>query len=263
MSSQQEPNKAEEKTQPAPLSRLPRLFVSRRWWWVSLLVIGGMLITFRLGIWQLDRLQQRQAENAEYIEQTKAAPLVLDGLPLAHEASDLKDRAAMVDGYFDFSEQIVLVQQNYQGRPGGHLVAPFIIAGGDEAILVNRGWIPAHEIETGEFEPFSDPDQGTVQGSLQPSQTLSRGRETEVEGRQQEWYRIDIAAIQEQVPYELAPIFLLEKPPSGVQEELPIREEPEIDLSDGPHLGYAIQWFFFCTILGIGYTYFVRTRSPV
>jgi surfeit locus 1 family protein len=263
MTSQQEPTKAEEKTQPAPLSRLPRLFVSRRWWWATLLVIAGMLITFRLGIWQLDRLQQRRAENAEYLEQIKAAPLVLDGVPLASQASDLKDRAATADGHFDFSEQIVVVQQNYQGRPGGHLVAPFIIAGGDGAILVNRGWIPAHEIERGDFEPFSDPDQDTIQGSLQPSQTLSGGRETEAEGRLQEWYRIDINAIQEQIPYELAPVFLLEKPPSEIQEDFPFRVVPEIDLSDGPHLGYAIQWFFFCTILAIGYAYFVRTRSPV
>jgi surfeit locus 1 family protein len=268
MSSSQETTEKKEKKEPAPLSSLPRLFVSRRWWWVSLLVIAGMVITFRLGIWQLDRLQQRRAENAEFIEQNNAASLVLDSLPLNSQPSDLKasglkDRNAMAVGRFDFSEQIVLVQQNYQGRPGGHLVAPFIIAGGDEAILVDRGWIPAHEIEQGDFKTFSDPNQDKIHGSLQPSQTLSGGRETEVEGHQQEWYRIDINAIQEQMPYDLAQVFLLEKPPSEVQEELPIRVEPEIDLSDGPHLGYAIQWFFFCTILAIGYAYFVRTRSPV
>ena len=32
----------------------------------------------------------------------------------------------------------------------------------------------------------------------------------------------------------------------------------EIDLSEGPHLSYAMQWFIFSLGLGIGYVVFVR-----
>ena len=39
-----------------------RLF-SRRWIPATILVIVGMMITARLGIWQLDRLEQRRAFN--------------------------------------------------------------------------------------------------------------------------------------------------------------------------------------------------------
>ena len=35
----------------------------------------------------------------------------------------------------------------------------------------------------------------------------------------------------------------------------------EIDLSDGPHLSYAIQWFAFATILLVGYAAYVRSRG--
>ena len=135
----------EGKEPPAPISRLPFLFFSRRWWWATLLVIAGMVVTFRLGIWQLDRLQQRRTDNAIYVEKISVPPLQLDGSPLEDNIEELKDRAAIAEGYFDFSEQIILVQQNYQGRPGGHLVAPFIIKDSSTAILVDRGWIPADE----------------------------------------------------------------------------------------------------------------------
>jgi surfeit locus 1 family protein len=261
MSTSQEPVEAEEKASQVPLTRLPRLFVSRRWWWVSILVVAGMAVTFRLGIWQVNRLQQRRARNAEYIEQIQAAPLALDGDGLTASADELRDRLAESEGRFDFDEQVVLVQQNYEGRPGVHLIAPFVIDGTNEAILVDRGWIPAHEYERGELGRFADLGQDTVHGSLQPSQTLSGGRVSDVDGRQDEWYRIDIEAIQEQLPYELLSAYLMEAPPAEIQEHLPYRVEPEIDLSEGPHLGYAIQWFLFCLMLAVGYAYFVRTRS--
>ena len=32
----------------------------------------------------------------------------------------------------------------------------------------------------------------------------------------------------------------------------------DIDLSEGPHLGYAVQWFSFAAILALGYPFFVR-----
>lgn len=220
-----------------------------------------MAVTFRLGIWQLDRLQQRRARNTEYVEQINAAPMVLDGNPVPASAEELRDRPAVSEGRFDFTEQIILVQQNYKGRPGVHLVAPFVIDGSDTAILVNRGWIPAHEAEKGDLGRFGDPGQDTVHGSLQPSQTLSGGRGSDIEGRQEEWYRIDIESIQRQVPYELLFVYLAEEPPAEIQEQLPYRVVPDIELSDGPHLGYAIQWFLFCLMLAVGYTYFVRTRS--
>jgi surfeit locus 1 family protein len=261
MTTKQEPTESKQKSRLLPLAQLPRMFVSRRWWWTTLLVLIGMGVTIRLGIWQLDRLQQRRARNTEFVAQINTAPLELDGWYLPNAAEDLQDRPARAEGSFDFSQQIVLVQQNYEGRPGVHLVAPFVVGDGDAAVLVDRGWIPAHEVESGDLGPFNDAGQYTVAGSLQQSQILSRGRETIVDGPQEEWYRIDIDAIQQQVPYRLLPVYLLEEPPAEIQEQLPYRVIADIDLTEGPHLGYAIQWFLFCLILVVGYAQFVRMRS--
>ncbi|MBE2199665.1 MAG: hypothetical protein IAE79_13705, partial [Anaerolinea sp.] len=37
----------------------------------------------------------------------------------------------------------------------------------------------------------------------------------------------------------------------------PYRAIPEVDLSEGSHLSYAVQWLLFSLILGGGYVYYV------
>lgn len=254
--------KKKEKKRVIPLSKVPVTLVSRRWWWVTLLVIAGVISMGRLGIWQLDRLEQRRAANAAYLEQINQPPLRIEQELLVANPDELVDREATVTGIYDFSNQLVLVQQNYQGRPGAHLVTPLLFEGSNTALLVDRGWIPAAEVEAAEFDQYELTGKQNVNGVIQPSQTLDRGRESILQGRQQEWYRIDIEAIEQQMPYDLLPFYLLESPDAKFQEDLPYKIAREVDLSEGPHLGYAIQWFLFSTVLAVGYLYFVRTRTP-
>lgn len=250
-----------EKPAPIPMSALPRVLFSRRWWWTTLLVIAGMIVMARLGIWQLDRLQQRRTRNAEFLAQISVPPMLLTGDERPADPAVLRDRPAEARGLYDFSQQLVLVQQSWQGRPGGHLITPILLGDGDVAVLVDRGWVPTADVEAGNLVQYDQLGRQVVEGAIQLSQTLSGGRETIVDGRQFEWYRIDIEAIQNQIPYELLPFYLLASPAEGPPEDLPYRLKPEIDLTDGPHLGYAIQWFIFTTILGLGYGRFVSTHT--
>lgn len=71
---------------------------------------------------------------------------------------------------------------------------------------------------------------------------------------------MDISAIQAQIPYELLPVYVVQKPPLE-NESLPYRSAPEFDHYNGPHLGYAIQWFAFALMSGIGYVRYVRVSS--
>ena len=215
---------------------------------------------FRLGVWQLDRLAQKRASNAVLIEQLASSPFSLNSDQLPADLAELRDRPAVGQGRFDFEQQLILTQQSWSGFPGAHLITPLLLEGSGVALLVDRGWIPAEEVAAGELDRYDEAETQIVNGAFQLSQTLSGGRETVTDGPQQEWYRVDIEAIQRQLPYELLPIYMLQSPGSEEQ-ELPYKVEPEIDLSEGPHLGYAIQWFIFATILVFGYGYFVLTRS--
>lgn len=236
-----------------------KLLFSRRWWWVTLIVIIGMAVLFRLGIWQLDRLAQRRAANVVLLEQLTSEPLSLNDPELDVEALDeMPDRAAVARGEFDYSEQLWLKLQNLQGQAGGHLLAPLRIAGRDDAVLVDRGWVPAENEDPTTWAQFDVAGLVTVEGYLQLAET-SRRADPPSEP-QQEWYRVDVEAIERQMPYDLLPVYLLQAPVEG-NGSLPYRQEPEFDLSEGPHLSYAIQWFLFTLILGGGYLFFVRRQS--
>lgn len=244
-----------------PIWDLPRTFISRRWWWVTLLVLALIAVFARLGVWQLSRLEERRAQNAAYLAQISQSPVALDASYLTANMDELVDRSAIVQGQYDHDEQIILTQQSWLGRPGAHLVTPLVLADGTTAVLVDRGWIPAADVTAGDFGQFDEAGQLSVVGAIQPSQTLSGDRQTEPTGPQTQWYRIDVEAIQGQMPYGLLPFYLLQTPLEGVQETLPYRVAAEIDLSEGPHLGYAIQWFLFAAVLGIGYARFVSTHD--
>ncbi len=244
-----------------PIARLPRTFFSRRWWWATLLVIILMGVFIRLGFWQLSRRQERLAANAAYVAQISQSPLTLDASYLAADPEALVDRAAIAQGRYDHDQQILLTQQSWLGRPGARLVTPLVFEDGQTAVLVDRGWIPAADAEQDDLSRFDEPGPQSIAGTVRQSQVLSRGRTTEVDGPQQRWYRVEIGAIQEQMPYQLLPFYLQQTPPDGVQEALPYRAAVEYDLGEGPHLGYAIQWFLFATVLAVGYTRFVSTQD--
>ncbi len=247
---------------------------SRRYILITLLVIAAMAVMARLGVWQLERREQRIARNADLVAKLEAAPVSLNEAalaatwPLPEDRSAVRNVQAEAAGEYDFANQMLLVQQNYRDMPGAHLVVPLVLAGTDQAVLVDRGWIPFDEVQSGHWQQYDDPHGPvTISGRVQPSQILP-SRAAEQAGSnpappqqpEEEWYRIDIDAIQGQVPYQLLPVYLLEAPGPQGNIALPYRIEPEVDLSEGPHLGYALQWFAFAIVAGVVYIGALRSR---
>lgn len=234
--------------------------VSRRWWWVTLLVLVAMAVMVRLSIWQVDRLQQRRAANALLRQQLTAEPLSLNDVDLqSSDLTTMPDRKVQATGVFDYSEQILLKVQNFNGSAGAHLVAPLRLEGRDDAVLVDRGWIPELETDLASWSQFDETGTVTINGAIQLTETARNV--TPPEGPQQEWFRVDVEAIEGQMPYDLLPVYVLQAPPEVGNQTLPYREEPEIDLSEGPHLSYAVQWAAFSIMLAAGYVYYVRRQE--
>jgi surfeit locus 1 family protein len=246
---------------------------SRRYIVITLLVIVAMAVMARLGVWQLDRREQRIARNADLVAKLEAAPISLNEAalapvwPLPDDRNAVRNLRAEAAGEYDFDRQLLLVQQNYQDLPGAHLVVPLVLAGADQAILVDRGWVPFDDVQTGRWQQYDD-QRGpvTISGRVQPSQILfGRAAERAAAGAgsreiTDEWHRIDVEAIQGQMPYTLLPVYLLEAPSAEGNAALPYRIEPEVDLSEGPHMGYALQWFAFAIVAGVVYVAAVRSR---
>ncbi len=231
---------------------------SRRWVIPTILVIAGMVFLARLGFWQLDRLEQRRAFNVQVANQWRQEPFDVNRNELPAELSDLEYRRVVATGAFDYGRQVVLSNQTRSGSPGVVLVTPLVLDDG-RAVLVARGWVPFAQ-STPEFWPqYEEPAGAPVVGLLQESQLLPSGEAPPVPPEpQQEWYQINVDAIQAQMPYELLPVFILQLPEEGrPYDALPFREEP-LQLTEGNHLSYAVQWFTFAAILGFGYLQFIR-----
>ena len=123
---------------------LRRMF-SRAWRLTTLLVFAGTLVLIRLGIWQLDRLETRRADNAHYLEMRSNDRIDLN-VEIPEALGEMKDRAATVTGNYDFENQVAMRNQERLGQYGYHLFTPLRFDG--MAVLVDRGWIPADGNDT-------------------------------------------------------------------------------------------------------------------
>ncbi len=240
-----------------------KAMIGRRWWWKTLLVIAAMVFMAGLGNWQLQRLEQRRAYNAQLLLKLNSAPIVVDGGPLPDEPAELVNRKATVQGRYDFSGQVAIKNQSYLGQPGVYLVTPFQIDGTDQMILVNRGWVPYQEGSSDRWGQFDESPEATLSGYLQKSQKMPNGSTTAVDTLPQEaWFRLDIEAIQTQIAHPLMPVYLdLAPEPGRLSSTLPVRVEPDTALDEGSHLSYAIQWYAFALIAGIVYIGVIRRQE--
>lgn len=244
---------------------LARMF-SRRWLLTTLLVMAAMAVMARLGIWQLDRLAQRRAFNARVLAQINQQPLKLAGDALNANLVNMEYRHVIVLGQYDFSQEVALRNQAHDNQYGVSLLTPLKIEGSNQSILVERGWIPASDFENGNLAKYHENGTVEVHGLIRQSEskadfgfrvdpTLAPGQE-----RLTTWNFANVARISQQVPYSMLPVYIQESPdPSWTG--LPYRSEPGLDLSEGPHMGYAIQWFGFAALLGIGYPFYIRKEE--
>lgn len=239
-----------------------RALFSKKWILPGILVIVGMILLARLGIWQLDRLQQKRDFNELMATRWRMEPYDLNTNALPEDLRELEYRRVQATGAFDYGNQILITNMAWAGTAGAVVVTPLVLDGDNGAVLVARGWIPYDQIAKETWPEFEEPPGEPVLGLVRKTQALPNGATaTPPPAPQTEWYRIDIPNIQAQMPYPLQPAYIEMLPESGrTVNDLPIRQEPT-PLDDGNHLSYAIQWFTFALILGFGYIMLVRYQT--
>jgi surfeit locus 1 family protein len=234
----------------------------RRWWKTTLLVMVGVVVLIRLGIWQVDRLEQRREFNARVEAQLERIPIKLNGQINIEELQGMEYRSAIVTGEYDHFNQVALRNQVWNNSLGVHLLTPLKIDGSEHIVLVNRGWIPMEVFSTGDWSEFDEQGKVEVSGMIRKSQTKAEiGRISDPvpaagEPRLTAWNLANLESIKKQLPYQILPIYI-QQAPQPSWGEMPYRGLPDLDLTEGSHLGYAIQWFTFAVILGVGYPIFI------
>jgi len=238
---------------------------SRKWLFTTLVVLAGTTVCVRLGIWQLDRLQQRRLFNAQ-VESMRAAEVLDLNQDVPADIESMEWRAVTVTGTYDFENQVVLRNRYHknQDQYGYDLVTPLLFDGG--AVLVDRGWIPADgNAAPADWRKYDEPGPVTVMGQLRLGQDkpaiggVADPAFTPGQPRLDFWNNLNMTRIAEQIPYSVLTAFI-QPNEDDLDEVPPIPSQPVLELTEGPHLGYAFQWFSFAAILFVGYPFYLRKQ---
>ena len=251
--------------------------MSRRHVIAVILALIVAAVCVRLGIWQLDRLGERRARNAQVAARANAAPVMLTEIPA--DAVPERFRRVRAEGTFDFEHELVLTGRTREGSPGVHIITPLRLDGSGRAVWVNRGWVYAPDAASVDLSRWREPARATIEGYSEhfPADQAQPARS---ESNPRAWRRLDASEIADVVPYPIAPFYLVALSShragdgdileSGPQANVPARLTlPALD--EGPHKGYAIQWFAFAAIALVGVSVLIwqdrtaqrRRRDPV
>lgn len=226
----------------------------------GILVVIVAAICVRLGFWQLDRRAERLALNEE-VESALLSPVLnLSGDSLhavAASPEEFRFRTVRVTGSVDAQGVALLRGRAHRGRPGVHLVAPLQVDGASSALLIDLGWVPAPDGASADPQPYLPTGQITVEGRVQPLPSAAaadaRPLTIGVEGAEiRTFQRLNRSAYREHYPSEVLPFFIERLAAEDDAADPPIGAPPP-KLDEGPHLGYAVQWFSFATIAIIGF----------
>jgi surfeit locus 1 family protein len=227
----------------------------------AVVALAAAALFARFGVWQLHRLAERRALNAELASRLTDPPAPIAQLP--GDTALAKYRRALVSGTFDYEHEIVITGRSRQGAPGVWIMTPLRPDDGGRAVLVNRGWVYSPDASTVDLAMWREGNHASIEGFVATMPASTRD-EAQSQRNARAWREPDFARISRELPYEIEPFYVVElaqgTQPAGAPTRL---EYPAMD--EGPHKSYAIQWFSFAVIAlyGVGYLMWMERKSRV
>jgi surfeit locus 1 family protein len=218
---------------------------------------AAAILFIRLGVWQVERLRERQAWNATITHARRSNPMPL--LKLTRDTAVAHYRFATVDGRFDYDHELIVSNRTRRGSPGVELLTPVHVPGSDTAVLVDRGWVYSPDGTSVDQNKWREGDVAHLAGFVElfgNDTSITAAANPRVIRRAS---RADILA---KLPYPIAPVYLVAVGDTADLSHPARRDLPVLD--DGPHRGYATQWFSFALISIVGAGIVIRrerTRS--
>lgn len=223
------------------------------------IAIAMGLLCVRLGLWQLDRRAERRAYNATVA--ARSVQPAQDILTLRGDTSALRYRRARISGVADYEQELVLGNRSRSGAPGVNFLTPVRIPGRDSAVLVNRGWVYSPDAATAPDANWREQDTVTFEGYVE---ILAAGDAAPPSERRPRLLpRATYASVASRLPYPVSGIYLVALlPEDSARAGVPARVPVPAVTDEGPHLGYAFQWFIFATIAFVGAGIALRAGRP-
>lgn len=219
-------------------------------------------VCVRLGIWQLDRLGQRRAQNAIVSSRGAEPPLSLAALS-GQDTSVTHWRRVRVEGVAEYERELVHATRSQNGSPGVYLltpVRPVDGSWGDTLLLVLRGYVYAPDGRTIDFAKAREADTLRMDALL-TSFPPPRPGMARMQSSPRAMRLLDRDTIATMMGKPVAPFILLALGDTIMQDITRPTRVPPPAISDGPHLSYALQWFSFATVFVVGFAVFARGKK--
>lgn len=237
---------------PTPDKRLNPKMV---WGFAALmLVLTGAFIW--LGVWQVERLAEKEALVADVAARLDAPPIPLPGAGewATLDVDALNFQPVTASGTFHNDQAVAVFTSLVDGHgpasgPGYWIVTPFTLTDGG-TVFINRGFVPE-----GQQAAFLDDPNGpagvvTITGLLRPAEAVGPFIPAADAAKRVEWVRNPdrLAALVDPSLAPFAPLYIdLPANPAG---GLPQGGETVVEFPNN-HLGYALTWFGFALITPI------------
>lgn len=227
-------------------------------WKLTLFTAALLPLLVFLGLWQLEREQEKRNTQVDYdLRATR------DPVPVADVDWQARDDIAWLrieaSGRYDNSRQFLLDNRINQSRVGYELITPFQTASG--LLLVNRGWIAQGPDRQTMPDVSVTEEPVTLHGTVYvPSGDMLVLGQEEPAG-DNPWPRViqslDTAQLATLLGEPVLPYSVRLDP--GAPGLTQINWQP-VTLSPQTHRAYAVQWFFMAVVLVILFLIFSFRR---
>jgi surfeit locus 1 family protein len=229
----------------------------------TVLTIVCIPLFIKLGFWQYEKAVLKQQIQASFeLSNKNKLPDLKDYLS---NSEILEFKKIHVQGEYATQYQILIDNKVENNLVGYHVITPLKIAGTNEYVLVNRGWIQGMT-KRADLPVFETPSgildvQGMAWMPTKKIFTLEDKAQIDAESKtwQPVWQNLDMQKYVKNVPIKILPIIIKldnKSTAGGFVRNWEMSQERIVT-----HLGYAYQWFGFAFAALMIYLYLSITRT--
>ena len=240
---------------------------ARRGRWRSVIVlvaaIAGVALASRLGVWQLDRADQKLALQASLEARSHEPPLDATSLARTMAAAHAQQhRRVVVRGRWLAERTVFLDNRQMDGKVGFFVVTPLALDASAATVLVQRGWAPRNFNARDALPPIVTPTTGVaVAGIVAPEPARLFDFDGAASGAIRQ--NLDVDAFARETGLALLPLTIVQSDAGTAADGL-VRHWPAPAADVQKHYGYAAQWFAIAAGIAILYVWhrFIRPGKP-
>jgi surfeit locus 1 family protein len=222
----------------------------------TLWLLPGLALLVGLGIWQMERLHEKEALIAAVQSGISAPPVPL-AEALALGAANAEWRHVRVTGHFLHDKELYVFSRGPMGAVGVDIVTPFVLEDGG-TVLIDRGFVPEALHQSTTRQAAQVTGEVSLTGVLRLSQqpglfTPAPNTDTRL------WFVKDVPSMAKAAGLTV-PSLVIEADATPNPGGWPLGGQTRVEFAND-HLQYAVTWFGLALALTGVYLFYHRSRG--